>query len=689
MKKVIASFIVFALPFAATARAQKIEEVLAKAEQNIQKGKPEEAVKSLQKYASSNPTPEAFVALARIQERLGLFDDAAASLAKAPAGNADVLAAQASLALSSGSGKDALAKAEEAVKVQATPTALATLARAQARLGDAKAMETAEKAVQAGASSGAAHEAKGVALLAAGKGADAAASFRKALELEAGRSSARLGLAEALVADGKAAEAVVEAKKVADAEAKNGDAFAIWGKAILAQGPKDPKDPAYTKAWNEAIGQAQQGAFLNPKSALVLLIVGQIFEAQPNTEQALANYKKALALDPSYAPAAAAVRKMEARKLAMMDPAKAAELAKKTAEAEPTNGGAQLQYGTILLRAQDFAGAAAVLERATSLLPNNAEGWALLGTAYNFQNKRADALRGFEKAVQLDSKNADYVESYALLLGLAKQADKGIAVLKPIVEAPSYKSADGWINLGWLYRNAEPKKATESIQAYTKAIQIDPKNVQPYLGIGWAHIYNKASNDAIAAFQKGLAIEPKVEGEAQDGIAWAQYFNKDMTAAKASLAKAEAAGRLDTRLKDSIQRYEAAVAKNAEDAKRFLEQEKGPDNEPQDACSSALSAASGGAAAQRRAAPQLAGCGANGAQMLTWMVRNSEPDVKAAACSSLGRMGAAGKSAVPTLQWFVSQDGAPAMDSDRKAMEREIAFQSAQKACGAALNALK
>lgn len=674
MKKVLAAFVVIAFASVNEGRAdQKVDEAVAKAQQSIAKGKPEEAEKNILKLINGGALPEAYVAAARIQEQVGNVDGAAATLAKGPAGNPDILAAQAMLTLRSGSSKTAVAKAEEAVKAGSTPATLAALAQAQARLGDPNALATADKAVAAGATSGA-NEARGAALLSAGKAADAVAAYRKAVEMDANNSSAKLGLAEALVGDNKAAEAVTIAKSVAEADARNGEAYAVWGKAILAQNPKDPK------MWTEAIGQAQQGAFLHAKNAKVFYIVGQIFEAQPNRAQAIANYKKALEVDPSFAPASTAVGKLEFAQL-MSDPKKALEPVKKMAADQPTNGEAQLTAGKVVMLNGDLVAAMPYLEKATQLLPNNAEAWALLGTTYSSApGKGEQSLGAYEKAVRLDPKNADYVESYALLLGLGKQADKGIAALKPIVEAPGYKSADGWMNLGWLYRNSEPRKATEAIAAYDKAIAIDPKNVQPYLGVGWSHIYNRASDQAIAAFQKAISLEPAVLGEGQDGIAWAQYFKKDMAAAKAALAKAEAAGRLDQRLKDSITKYEAAVLQGEEAARRQQEQETGPaaDTSP---CAVAM---------QRQSAPQLANCGAQGAQMLVYMLSRPNPMTKSAACNALGQMGAsAGKAAVDAVRYWANQQAPPGMDQDRKAMELELAMEDARRSCAAALRKMQ
>ena len=187
------------------------------------------------------------------------------------AAKAEVLAALASMDLLRGTGKDALANAKQAVELAPTPATLAALSRAQARAADGPtALATADKAVAAGASSALAHEALGVALSALGRNEDAAAAFRKALELDPKLSRARAWLATTLISLDKSAEAVTEARKATEADPKNGEAFAALGRALLAVNPKD---------WNAAIAEAQQGAFLNPKSPYVQLSVGKIFEA--------------------------------------------------------------------------------------------------------------------------------------------------------------------------------------------------------------------------------------------------------------------------------------------------------------------------------------------------------------------------------------------------------------------------
>ena len=157
---------------------KKLDDAVAKAEDQLQKGKPEEALKTIQKLAGTQ-TAEAQLAVGRFLERFGNYEEAAAALAKgqelaasAPASlQAQIRATLAEQALARGPAKTALGHAQEAVKLEATPEHLALLARAQARAYDvAGAVQSADKAVQAGAANALAHEARGEAMLALGRG---------------------------------------------------------------------------------------------------------------------------------------------------------------------------------------------------------------------------------------------------------------------------------------------------------------------------------------------------------------------------------------------------------------------------------------------------------------------------------------------------------------------------------------
>ena len=650
MKLVFASVALLAL-LASPARAdKKLDDAVAKAEDQVAKGKPEEAVKTLQKAAAQTPGSEGQVALCNLQAKLGNFDEATAACAKAKdlsatepaATKAASLAAVASYHLSLGAAKDALAAAQAAAQAQETPEALATLARAQVRSNDAPtAMKTADKAIAANGSSALAHEAKAVALASMGLVADAAASFRKAAELDPKLTRARAGLAAMLASSGKGAEAVAEAKKATDADPRSAEAFAALGLAILADNPK---------AWNDAIAQAQQGAFLNPKSPIVQNAVGKIFEANGNYEQAVAAYKKALETDPSFSPARLALVKVQDlqgdRKGALAE-------ATKLAQEMPNNGEAQFLVGRAMMRASDYAAALPVLEKAAALAPGNAEAHALHATAAFFSGKNDVAVAAYKKALDLKPDNVQWRTDYGLFLARNGDMEAAATELKKVVATPGYKDAAGFVNIGYVYRNMKPPRLEDSIAAYKKALELDPKEEQAALGLAWSYLTAQKYDDSIAAYNKVMQMEPKLAPDAYNGLGWSYFFKKDMAQAESFAAKAKTAGRLDTRLTEQIDRFKKAVAAGGDAAEKQFEEAKRAREAAGRVEGINESLRSKNPGTRSRALRDLVAAAApsEAVQTLIWFLANDKDwGVKQTVATLLGGMGAAARPALPYLK---------------------------------------
>jgi tetratricopeptide (TPR) repeat protein len=630
---------------------KKLDDAVAKAESLAEKGKPEEGIKAVQKVAEQSNSAEAYIALGRLQNRLASPEEAQTSLAKAvelsasatPDVKAEALAALSGQDLLRGTGRDALTHAEEAVKAApANVNAHAALARAQARVKDGvTALATADKAVQAGPNSGMAHLARGEALLASSRAKEAEAEFRKALEVDPKLHLARTKLAWALLAGGDAAGAEAEAKKASDADQKSGEAFAVLGRAILARDPK---------RWDDAIAQAQQGAFLNPRDPLVQMAVGQIFEAGNNIDQANLAYGRALAADPGFTPARVANVGVLIRK-GQTDAALAD--AQKIVQEMPNNAQAQLQLGRLYLRKGDWQNAYTALDQSVKLAPGDAEAQARLGTAAQYVGKKPEALAAYKKAVELDPKNVDYRTTYGLILGVNGQADAGAAELQKVVSTPGYASSDGYVNLGWLYRNTEPKKVDQSIAAYKKALELNPKEEQAALGMGWSYINMKNWDSAIAAFNQAVQIDPTTAPEANNAIGWSYLFKKDADKAQEFYDKGSAAGRADPRLKTNIERLRKNEA--IEEAKLEAPPPPPPVAKPDAGTLSAILSGGGNPSARRKAARDLAALGQEGVPALINAVRNDQDwDVREQAANSLGSLGPKAAAAIPHLMHILN-----------------------------------
>jgi tetratricopeptide (TPR) repeat protein len=626
----------------------KLEKAIEKANEQVEKGRPEDAVKTLTR-AAEELGAEGYVPLGRLQERLGDLEAAKAAYDQAkatasPEYRPEALAAAAHFALREGTGRDALALAQQAVRTKASAETLAALARAQVRTANGPgALESADKAIAADPRSVLAHVAKGEALLSLGENAKAEQALRKAIELDSHSALAETRLARVLLALGRPADAVAAARKATELDEKSGESFAILGAAILAENRNN---------WGDAIAQAQQGAFLDPGSPIVLTAVGRIFEANARIDYALSSYRKALATDPGFAPARLALIQAQ---LARGDRDAAIEEAKKAAADMPTAPEIQLLLGEMSVRKGDYAAALSYLDRAMKGLPGNADGWALLGRAEQFSGRPADAADAYARAVELAPRNFSYRSTYGLLLGVTGDLEGGLAQLKNVVESPGYKAADAWSNLGWVYRHMD--KPRESIAAYRKALQIDPEQAQAALGLGWAHYKTQEYDKAIAAYLQAVQLDAKLAADAYWGAAWASIYKRDAARARDFQQKAVAAGRDDPQLATYVDKLERNLLRTAEEMEKLRRQQEREEerNRRIEAANNAIR--SNNPAVRARGAHELAVAGAAAVDNLTYLMQ-ADPDwnVRIAATRALGSLGRVAKKALPNIEGILRQD---------------------------------
>jgi tetratricopeptide (TPR) repeat protein len=625
----------------------KLDKAIEKAYEQVEKGKPDDAVKTLTK-AAEDEGADGYIALGRLQERLGSLDAAKAAYDQAksvasPAQRPDVLAVIANFNLRSGTGHDALVVAQQAVEAGANANTLAALARAQVRTQNGPAaLESADKAVAADPRSSIAQVARAEALLALGNNKEAEAAAHKAIELDPRSALAYSRLARVQLAVGKPADAVASARKATELDDKFGEGFAILGVSLLAQNLNN---------WGDAIAQAQQGAFLDPKNPIVLTAVGKIFAANNQADQAVASYRRALATDPDFAPARLALIQTE---LARGNRDAAIEEAKKAAAEMPNSPEIQLLLGEVSVRQEDYQAALGYLERAMKGMPGNADGWALLGRAYQFNNRPNDAADAYGRAVELAPQNFNYRTTYGLLLGITGDLEGGLAQLKKVVETPGYKEEDAWVNLGWIYRNMN--KPQESIAAYRKALDIDPKQAQAALGLGWAYQQTKEYDKAIAAYLQAVQLDDKLAADAYTGISWSYIYKHDPAKAKEYQQKAIAAGRTDPRLAEYIDKLEKGLLLAAEEMERLKEeQQKEADRARRvEAANSAVRSKNPDVRA--RGARDLAAAGPGAVDTLIYLMQaDPDYDVRIAAANALGSLGGAARKAVPNIEGVLRQ----------------------------------
>jgi tetratricopeptide (TPR) repeat protein len=570
---VIRSLTALALAFLAALPAwadKRLDEAVARAESLLAKGNEDEAVKVLQKAAQqASRDPEAQIALGQVLVATGKVDGAGAAFgragelaAAAPAGvRARVQAARSGFALRAGTAREALAFARQAVEAEPRAEALGALARAEARLGDPAARPTAERAVQAAAASGAAHLARGDALLAAHLNAEAEAAYRRARELLPRSAPAASGIAQALAASGKAPAALEAARAAVLLDAHSGEAQAALGLAALAQDPLDKN--------GEAVAAVQQGSFLEPKNAVVKVAVGRVFASRGQLEQAAAAYDEAARLDPSWpAPRVAALELFVRQGGADQ----ALDGLRALPEDVRASAEAQLLLGRLLLRKNDASAAKAALDRAVAALPGLAEAQAAHGDAAYAAGELKLAADAYGRAVTLEPGNADYLSTHALFLAYDGRLDEALSGLLALTGKPEGRDPRTLIALGWTYRRFKPPRVAEAVAAYGEALKLDPKNGQAALGVALSYRAGKQWARAITAYERVSAMGRKLEGESLVGTAWCYYRSGDDYKARFYTGLAVRAGADVRALRAALSQPPSAGAKAEDEWAELLEQ---------------------------------------------------------------------------------------------------------------------
>ena len=158
--------------------------------------------------------------------------------------------------------------------------------------------------------------------------------------------------------------------------------------------------------------EAEQTKFNNGLSTnfQVAQIQDALATAQLSEIRARVDYRKALAADDGFAAARLALIKLE---LSRGNRAAAIAEAKKAAADMPTSPEIQYLLGEMAARQNDYVAALGYLERAMKGMPGNADGWALLGHAYQANTRVSDAAEAYGKAVELDSKRTEWLRPLA------------------------------------------------------------------------------------------------------------------------------------------------------------------------------------------------------------------------------------------------------------------------------------
>ncbi|NGX15002.1 tetratricopeptide repeat protein [Wenzhouxiangella sp. XN24] len=232
-------------------------------------------------------------------------------------------------------------------------------------------------------------------------------------------------------------------------------------------------------------------------------------------EQAIEEFRAAIAADPGYAPAHAGLaiaylfstyygdKSMKEVRLAV-------EQATEQALAlDPQLALAYAARGQLLANVEDLEGAEAAYRRAIELDPSDATTYAWLAGLLINDIKRWDESRSLlEKAYELDPRNLFVLGRYASNLSVFGDYNRAVEVYRRGV-ALDPEAPRAYANLAALH--AQFGRHDDAIRAHLAQIERAPASPGPYLGIAGQFLRLDDQDAALEWFDKARALNPNSE----------------------------------------------------------------------------------------------------------------------------------------------------------------------------------
>ncbi|MBV9560131.1 MAG: tetratricopeptide repeat protein [Bradyrhizobium sp.] len=198
--------------------------------------------------------------------------------------------------------------------------------------------------------------------------------------------------------------------------------------------------------------------------------------------------------------------------------------------------------GTALKRQGRHEEALRVFDKAVQLAPDDAGLWARLGDALAEASRPADAILCYRRALELDPRHWETAQKCGLLLHRAGRLEEARLQFERLAEMPAGASASVQPHEVRAYLGSvlvDLRRFDQALVHYLKAIEIKPDHVAALNDAGLALTSLRRPGEALELFARALSIAPDL----------AELFNNKANALKAL-------GRLD----DALACYRRAIA---------------------------------------------------------------------------------------------------------------------------------
>ncbi|MDC1418517.1 tetratricopeptide repeat protein [Candidatus Thioglobus sp.] len=235
----------------------------------------------------------------------------------------------------------------------------------------------------------------------------------------------------------------------------------------------------------------------HPNESLLFNIRGACYATLNQPEEAIKNYKDALAIKPDYSDASYNLGNA-LKSLGHLE--EAVKSYKKTIAIEPNYHAAQHNLGVTLQELGLFNDAAEQYEEALNIKPDNIEAQINLGFVYQSLGQLEEAVEQYESILSTNPENVEVLNNLGIIYRELGDADEAISYYKKVLEIdPGFTGA--YYNLGFIYQDLGQVK--NSIEQYEKAISISD-HAWSYHNLSYLKQYS-AGDPQIAKMQSLLS----------------------------------------------------------------------------------------------------------------------------------------------------------------------------------------
>jgi protein O-mannosyl-transferase len=304
----------------------------------------------------------------------------------------------------------------------------------------------------------------------------------------------------------------------------------------------------------------------NPGCWMAHYNLGIALSNQGKTDEAIAHYREAIELRPSYAEAHYNLGRLLARKGQLDD---AVTHYEKALEINPADAEAQNNLGVTLFGSGRVDEAIAHYQEALKIRPDYAEASCNLASALLSKGDLDGAIAYYSMCLALLPNQAEPEYNLASALLRKGRTDEAIAHYKKALELRP-DSADAHANLGSAF--LEKGRVQDAIAAYRNALRISPENVPAQTNLAW--LLATSSDPSLRNGSEAIRLAEQADSESSRSenhpivlrILAAAYaesgrFTEAKKAAQQALQEAEMQGNstLSNALRDEIALYELGL----------------------------------------------------------------------------------------------------------------------------------